>query len=80
MEKIIGNNTLVHLHYKARKKLKSVKNNENGLTYRNIVAKLEEKLLPLCSTFKKQLKDIETETLISDTIMLKPESVTSQVH
>ena len=38
-------------------------------------------MLKLCSTLKKQLKDIETETLRkSDTIMLKPESGPSRVH
>ena len=38
-------------------------------------------MLKLCSTLKKQLKDIETETLRkSDTIMLKPESRPSRVH
>ena len=48
----------------ARKKLKSIKSNENILTDRNIVAKLEVKILTLCSTLKQRLKDIETETLI----------------
>ena len=65
----------------ARKKLKSIKSNENILTDRNIVAKLEVKILPLCSTLKQRLKDIETETLIKgDKTMLKPESGPSQVH
>ena len=51
------------------------------MTYRNIFAKLQIKMLKLCSTLKKQLKDIETETLRkSDTIMLKPESGPSRVH
>ena len=81
LEKIIDNDKLVHLYYEARKKLKSIKTNENILTYRNIVAKLEVKILPLCSTLKKQLKDIENETLRkSDTIMLKPESGPSRVY
>ena len=81
LEKIIGNDTLVHLYDEATKKLKSIKSNENILTYRKIVTKLEVKILPLCSTLKKQIKDIETETLIKcDKIMLKPESEPSQVH
>ena len=53
LEKMIGNDTLVHLYDKARKKLKSIKSNGNILTYRNIVTKLEVKILPLCSTLKK---------------------------
>ena len=78
---MIGNDTLVHLYDKARKKLKSIKINGNILTYRNIVTKLEVKILPLCSTLKKQLKDIDTETLINgDQIMLKAESGSSRVH
>ena len=84
LEKIIGNDTLVHLYEEAKKRLKSIKSNKNILTFRNIVTKLEVKILPLCSTFctlKKQLKDIETETLIKgDKIMLKPESRLSRVH
>ena len=81
LEKITRNDILVHLYDKVRKMLKSIKSNENILTYKNIVAKREVKVLPLCNTFKKQLKDIETETLIkSDIIMLKPESGPSQVH
>ena len=75
MENITGNDKLVHLYEEARKKLKSFKNNKNTLSYRNIVAKLEVKILPLCSTSKKHLKDNETETLIKIyTIMLKPET------
>ena len=35
LEKMIGNDTLVHLYDEARKKLKSIKTNENILTYRN---------------------------------------------
>ena len=81
LEKIIGNGTLVDLYDEARKKLKSFKSNENILTYRNIAAKLEVKILPLCSTLKKQLKDIETGTLRkSDTFMLKPESGPIREH
>ena len=84
LEKIIGNDTLVHLYDEAKKRLKSIKSNKNILTFRNIVTKLEVKILPLCSTFctlKKQLKDIETETLIKgDKIMLKPESRLSRVY
>ena len=84
LEKIIGNDTLVHLYEEAKKRLKSIKSNKNILTFRNIVTKLEVKILPLCSTFctlKKQLKDIETETLIKgDKIMLKPKSRLSRVH
>ena len=74
----------MHLYEEAKKRLKSIKRNKNILTFRNIVTKLEVKILPLCSTFcslKKQLKDIETETLIKgDKIMLKPESRLSRVH
>ena len=55
LEKIISNDTLVHLYEKARKKLKSRKSNENILTYRNIakLAKLEVKNLPYFSTLNK---------------------------
>ena len=71
----------MHLYDEARKKLKSIKSNENILTYRNIVTKLEVKILSLYSTLKKQFNNIETETLIkSDKIMLKLESGPSQVH
>ena len=71
----------MHLYDEARKKLKSIKSNENILTYRNNVTKLEVKILSLCSTLKKQFNNIETETLIkSDKIMLKLESGPSQVH
>ena len=71
----------MHLYDEARKKLKSIKSNENILTYRNIVTKLEVKIWSLCTTLKKQVKNIETETLIkSDKIMLKLESRPSQVH
>ena len=64
----------LNLYGEARKKLKSIKSNENILTY----AKLQVKTLPGCVTLKKQLKCIETETLIkSNTIMLKPEPETS---
>ena len=84
LEKIIGNDILVHLYEETKKRLKSIKRNKNILTFRNIVTKLEVKILPLCSTFctlKKQLKDIETETLIKgDKIMLKPESRPSRAH
>ena len=69
------------LYDEARKKLKSFKSNENILTYRNIAAKLEVKILPLCSTLKKQLKDIEVGTLRkSNTFMLKPESGPFREH
>ena len=64
----------LNLYGEARKKIKSIKSNGNILTY----AKLQVKTLPGCVTLKKQLKCIETETLIkSNTIKLKPEPETS---
>ena len=75
LEKITANDTLVLLYSEARKKLKSIKSNENTVTSRNIVVKPEVKNLPLCSTLKKQLKDIETGALRkSGTMTLKPKS------
>ena len=41
LEKITDNDKLVHLYDEAMKRLKSIKTNENILTYRNIVAKIE---------------------------------------
>ena len=62
------------LFSKARKNLKSLKTDENIENYQNIIAKPEVRILLLNSTFKKELKIIENETLTcNDSITLKPE-------
>ena len=61
LEKMIANDTLVHLYDEAKKKLKSFKSNENNVTYRNIVAKLEVKILSLYGTLKKTSKILKLE-------------------
>ena len=74
LQKIIGNDPLVFLLDKARKNLKSLKTDENIENYRNIIAKLEVRILLLNTTLKKELKIIENETLTcNDLIALKPE-------
>ena len=59
LQKIIGDDSLVFLFNKARKNLKSLKTDENIENYRNIIAKLEVRILLLKSTLKKELKIIE---------------------
>ena len=74
LQKIIGDDPLVFLFNKARKNLKSLKTDENIENYQNIIAKPEVRILLLNSTFKKELKIIENETLTcNDSITLKPE-------
>ena len=59
LQKIIGDDSLVFLFNKARKNLKSLKTDENIENYRNIIAKLEVRILLLKSTLQKELKIIE---------------------
>ena len=56
LQKIIGDDPLVFLFNKARKYLKSLKTDENIENYRNIIAKLDVRILLLNSTLKKELK------------------------
>ena len=71
LQKIIGNDPLVFLLDKAGKNLKSLKTDENIENYRNIIAKVEVRILLLNTTLKKELKIIENETLTCND--LKPE-------
>ena len=56
LQKIIGDDPLVFLFNKARKYLKSLKTDENIENCRNIIAKLDVRILLLNSTLKKELK------------------------
>ena len=56
LQKITGDDSLVFLFNKARKNLKSLKTDENIENYRNIIAKLDVRILLLNSTLKKELK------------------------
>ena len=71
---IIGDDPLVFLFSKCRKKLKLLKTDENIESYRDIIAKIEVRILQLNRTLKKELKIIENETILrNDLIALMPE-------
>ena len=53
LQKIIDNDPLMFLLNKGRKNLKSLKTDENIENYRNIIAKLEVRILLLNTTLKK---------------------------
>ena len=56
LQKIIGDDPLLFLFNKARKNLRSFKTDESIGNYRNIIAKLEVRVLLLNSTLKKDWK------------------------
>ena len=78
LKKIIGNDLLEQIYDRAQKKLKSMHSPENLHEYKNIVARVEVKLLIINDNLNNELKSIEHQALIeNDKLSLKPESETN---
>ena len=74
IQKVIGNDLLVQMYDRLRKKLKSVHSPENLYEYKNIVAKAAVKLLIINDNLNKELKSTEHQAVTeNDTLSLKPE-------
>ena len=77
---VIGNDLLVQTYGRTRKKIKSMQSLENLHKYKNIVARLEVKLLIINDNLNKELKSIEHQALNeNDKTSLKPESGQNKV-
>ena len=74
LQKVIGNDLLVLTYDRARKKLKSMHSPVNLDEYKNIVARVEVKLL-IINNLNKELKSIEHQALKeNEKLSLKPKS------
>ena len=74
LQKVIGNDLLVQTYDRVQKKLKSMRSPENLHEYKNIVARVDVKLLIINDNLNKELKSIDHQALKeNDKLSLKPE-------